>query len=273
MDLMRRLDESLRAMRERAEIWPKTGIVLGSGLSPLAERIERPQFLPYGEIPHMKRSTAPGHEGRFVLGEIAGVPLICMQGRLHYYEGHSMEEIAYPIRLMRQMGIQALILTNAAGGINEGFRPGDIMLLRDHINWMGNNPLIGPNEADLGERFFDMGRAYPEAFRAIARESAKGLGIPMKEGVYLATSGPNFETPAEIRMMRALGADAVGMSTVPEVLAAAHMGLPVLALSLISNLAAGMKDEVLSGEDVIRAGLSRAAAMSALVADVIARMG
>jgi purine-nucleoside phosphorylase len=220
----------------------------------------------------MKRSTAPGHEGRFVLGPLAGVPVVCMQGRLHRYEGHSMEEIAFPVRLMRQMGIKTLILTNAAGGINEGFRPGDIMLLRDHINLMGANPLIGPNEEALGERFFDMSRAYPEALRNTAKRCAQELDIPLKEGVYLATSGPNFETPAEIRMMRSLGADAVGMSTVPEVLAAAHMGLPVLAFSLISNLAAGMKNEVLSGEDVIRVGLSRAEALSALVSAVIARI-
>ena len=229
---------------------PEIGLVLGSGLNFLAdERIQPERMIPYSEIPDFPKATALGHKGK-VFGGLGDQAVVCMQGRFHYYEGHPMEDVVKPVRVMAQMGVKTLVLTNAAGGINESFFPGTLMLISDHINLLGTNPLIGENFEEFGPRFPDMTFVYDTGIRDRARESAKGLGIDLKEGVYLATTGPSFETPAEIRAFRNLGADAVGMSTVPEAIAANHAGLRVCGISCISNMAAGMSGERLTHEEV-----------------------
>lgn len=270
---MEKLGQAAAFVQEKiGKAKPQIGIILGSGLGGLAGKITEPVCIPYAAVPHMKASTAPGHAGQFVVGRLGGKRVICMQGRLHYYEGHQMQEIVFPVRLMKQLGIRALIVTNAAGGVNKAFSVGDMMLIRDHINFMGTNPLIGPNEETLGERFFDMTYAYEKGLRDLAKRHAGEMGMPLQEGVYAAMMGPSFETPAEIQMLRVLGADAVGMSTVPEVIAASHMRLPVLAVSLITNMAAGVLDQPLSGEEVIEIGKQKGAQMQALVERVIEEM-
>ncbi len=248
---------------------PQIGIILGSGLGALAEKIEAPVFIDYADIPGFAVSTAPGHKGRFVFGRLAGKFVVCMQGRFHYYEGREMSEIVLPVRVMKQLGIEALVVTNAAGGVNTSFSVGDLMLIKDHINFMGTNPLIGPNADEYGPRFCDMGKTYTPRLREAAKEAAKRRGVELKEGVYLACTGPSYETPAEIRAFRTLGADAVGMSTVPEVIAASHCSLPVLAISLITNMAAGILDQPLSGEEVIEIGNKQSGVMSSLVEEII----
>lgn len=230
---------------------PDLALVLGSGLGELADEIESPVCIPYGEIPHFPVSTAPGHAGRFVYGRLNGRTVLCMQGRFHYYEGHDMAAIALPVRVLKALGCKALILTNAAGGVNWDFSVGDFMLITDHINFMGANPLRGANDDAIGPRFCDMTQVYTPAFQEVARRVAAQQGIALREGVYLGYMGPSFETPAEIRAFRTLGADAVGMSTVPEAIAASHCGLPVLGVSLITNMAAGMAGKRLSGDEVI----------------------
>jgi purine-nucleoside phosphorylase len=212
---------------------------LGSGLGPLAEQIEQADRIPYGEIPHFPISTVQGHAGRLVIGLLAGVPVCAMQGRFHFYEGYSMQQVTLPIRVMQRLGIRTLIVTNAAGGINPDFQVADIMLIEDHLNFVGmigNNPLVGPNLEAFGTRFPAMNRVYTKRLRQLADSAANRIGMPLRRGVYAALSGPTFESPAEIRMLRILGADAVGMSTVPEAIVAHHAGLEVLALSTITNL-------------------------------------
>ncbi|MEM1222019.1 MAG: purine-nucleoside phosphorylase [Verrucomicrobiota bacterium] len=229
---------------------PEIGLVLGSGLGFFAdERIEVLGRLPYDQIEHFPVSTVPGHAGQFVYGEINGRKVICMQGRFHFYEGYSMEQVTLPIRLMHSLGVRMLFLTNAAGGINPNYLPGDFMLLSDHINFLGTNPLIGTPEVD-GVRFPDMSEVYDGALREKIKTTASSLGIDLKEGVYLATTGPSFETPAEIRAFTALGADAVGMSTVPEAIVARQHGMRVIGISCITNAAAGISEGPLSHEEV-----------------------
>ncbi|MFP4202994.1 MAG: purine-nucleoside phosphorylase [Opitutales bacterium] len=236
------------ALREFA---PESGIVLGSGLGFFAEdRIRIEGELPYASITGFPVSTAPGHAGRFVYGLLGDRRVICMQGRFHFYEGYSMPRLTLPIRVMGQLGVRSLFLTNAAGGINPEFEPGDFMLIRDHINFLGTNPLIGADPDD-GNRFPDMSEVYDGALRAAIRGRAEAEGLVLKEGVYLATTGPSFETPAEIRAFAALGADAVGMSTVPEAIVARQLGLRVAAISCITNLAAGHSATPLSYEEVV----------------------
>lgn len=251
---------------------PTVGIVLGSGLGGLADQIEQPVYLPYGELPGFAASTAPGHAGRFVAGQLAGKYVLCMQGRLHFYEGHSMQDIAFPVRVMKALGVKQLILTNAAGGVNTDFSVGDLMLIEDHINFMGQNPLTGPNDEAVGPRFCDMTFAYTPALRQLALEVAAQQNVQLQKGVYLGYMGPSYETPAEIRAFRALGADAVGMSTVPEVITASHCGLEVLAISLITNMAAGIQKKKLSGDEVIEIANQRAQVLQQLVAGVVARL-
>lgn len=251
---------------------PTVGIVLGSGLGGLAEQIEQPVYLPYGELPGFAASTAPGHAGRFVAGRLAGKYVLCMQGRLHFYEGHSMQDIAFPVRVMKVLGVKQLILTNAAGGVNTDFSVGDLMLIEDHINFMGQNPLTGQNDEAVGPRFCDMTFAYTPALRRLALEVAEQQSVQLQKGVYLGYMGPSYETPAEIRAFRALGADAVGMSTVPEVITASHCGLEVLAISLITNMAAGIQKKKLSGDEVIEIANQRAQVLQQLVAGVVARL-
>lgn len=250
---------------------PKVGIILGSGLGGIADEIENKVVIPYREIPHFACSTAPGHKGQLVCGALNGTNVLCMQGRLHYYEGHGMQDVIFPIRVMKLLGIETLIVTNAAGGVNLNFHAGDLMLIEDHINFLPN-PLIGPNDAEFGPRFCDMTYTYTPALRELARQTAQQMGIPLRRGVYMSVTGPCFETPAEVRAFRTLGADAVGMSTVPEVISAAHCGLQVLAFSLITNMAAGVTGEQLSEEEVIEIGSRQGHVLRSLVTEIVAKL-
>lgn len=249
--MKKKIKEATRFLQEKGKIQPKVGIILGSGLGGLVEEVTSCQVIPYEQIPHFPISTVEGHGGNMIVGYLHDIPVIMMQGRFHYYEGYSMQEVTFPVCVMKALGIESLLVTNAAGGINESFVPGDLMIITDHIQAMGSNPLIGGNEEQLGVRFPDMSQVYKESYRTMAKEVAKRLGISIKEGVYIAVTGPSYETPAEIRMFRTLGADAVGMSTVPEVIVAGHAKLPVLGISCITNLAAGVSKHTLSHEEVI----------------------
>jgi purine-nucleoside phosphorylase len=239
---------------------PKIGIVLGSGLGAVADAVTHPVFIPYVEIPHFPQSTVIGHSGRIVAGLLGGVPVVVMQGRVHSYEGYSPAQVTFPMRVLGALGLRAVILTNAAGGIQQGYTIGQLVALADHINFMGFNPLNGPNEPRFGFRpgaglrFFDMTEAYSARLRSLARQAAEEEGFPLEEGVYLAVPGPSFETPAEIRAFRILGATLVGMSTVPETIVARHMGLEVLGISCVTNLASGLGATPLSHEEVFEAG-------------------
>ncbi|WP_062198428.1 purine-nucleoside phosphorylase [Massilibacterium senegalense] len=249
--MKKKIKEATQFLQEKGKIQPKIGIILGSGLGGLVEEVTSCKVIPYEQIPHFPVSTVEGHGGNMIIGYLHDIPVIMMQGRFHYYEGYSMQEITFPVRVMKALGIESLLVTNAAGGINESFVPGDLMIINDHIQAMGSNPLIGGNDEQLGARFPDMSRVYKESYRTMAKEVAKRLGISIKEGVYIAVTGPSYETPAEIRMFRTLGADAVGMSTVPEVIVAGHTKLPVLGISCITNLAAGVSTHTLSHKEVI----------------------
>lgn len=263
------VQEAAEYVRARIGETPRIGLILGSGLGGIAEVIADKHVIPYGEIPHFVCSTAPGHKGQFVAGRFGGKPVICMQGRLHFYEGHALSDIIFPVRVMKQLGVTSLIVTNAAGGINTSFQVGDLMLIEDHINFMGTNPLIGPNDAFFGPRFCDMTYTYTPALRQAAQEAAQALGLTLQKGVYLGCTGPSYETPAEIRAFRTLGADAVGMSTVPEVIAASHCGLQVLAFSLITNMAAGILDQPLTEEEVIDIGNRRGSDLQRLITRIV----
>ncbi|HEX7065560.1 MAG TPA: purine-nucleoside phosphorylase [Bacillales bacterium] len=230
---------------------PTVGLILGSGLGVLADEIEEPVAVSYQDIPGFPVSTVAGHKGQFVFGKLKGLPVAAMQGRFHFYEGYSIQEVTFPVRVMKELGVETLIVTNASGGVNKAFKPGDLMLIRDHINWLHANPLIGPNDEEIGVRFPDMSEAYSERLLDKARKAARSIDLSLQEGVYLATAGPSYETPAEIRMMRTMGADAVGMSTVPEVIAARHAGIEVLGISCVANAAAGILDVPLSHDEVI----------------------
>jgi purine-nucleoside phosphorylase len=245
------LKEACTTIQEKLSNRPEIGLILGSGLGVLADQIENPVIIPYEMIPHFPKSTVEGHAGQFVFGELQGKQVAAMQGRFHYYEGYTMKEVTFPVRVMKQLGIETLIVTNAAGGINKQFEPGDLMLITDHINNMGNNPLIGENEEALGVRFPDMSACYDRDLINLAEKSASDLNLSVQKGVYVANSGPAYETPAEINMLRYLGGDAVGMSTVPEVIVARHGGMRVLGVSCISNMAAGILDQPLSHGEVI----------------------
>jgi xanthosine phosphorylase len=244
---------------------PRVALVLGTGIGGLAEAVENPTFIGYGDLPGFPRSTVEGHAGRLVLGELAGVAVACMQGRVHLYEGHPAADLALPIRALRLAGCDTLVLTNAAGSLNADFLPGSLMMLADHINMTGANPLIGANDDRFGPRFPDMTEAYDRGLRRRLAVAATSLGITLHEGVYLALLGPNFETPAEIRAFRTLGADAVGMSTVPECLVARHCGMRVAAISTLTNLAAGMTDQELSHEQSLAVGAEAAKDLSRLL--------
>lgn len=245
------VDEAVAFMRKRVNVADGAlGIVLGSGLGGLVDTIDGATCIDYAEVPHMVPSTAPLHAGRFVIGTLGKRPVICMQGRLHAYEGNTPQQVAFPIVLMHALGANELVVTNAAGGINVDLGVGDLMLIEDHISLLGANPLAAPDEPELFPRFFDMTQAYSPSLREHARRAAMACGVDLKSGVYIATVGPSFETPAEIRAFRTLGADAVGMSTVFEVIAARGCGMDVLGISMISNPAAGVLDEPLSMDDV-----------------------
>ncbi|WP_404442670.1 purine-nucleoside phosphorylase [Sutcliffiella horikoshii] len=230
---------------------PEIGLILGSGLGVLAEEIQNPVVIPYTEIPEFPVSTVEGHAGQLVIGELEGKTVIAMQGRFHFYEGYAMDKVTFPVRVMKYLGVEKLIVTNAAGGVNESFEAGDLMILTDHINNMGTNPLIGPNNNELGARFPDMSEPYCKELRKLAKDVATEIGLKVQEGVYVGNTGPSYETPAEVRMLRTLGGDAVGMSTVPEVIIARHSGMKVLGISCISNMAAGILDQPLTHDEVM----------------------
>jgi inosine/guanosine/xanthosine phosphorylase family protein len=231
--------------------FPKHVLVLGSGLGPYADTLADPVAIPYAEIPGFPVSTVAGHSGRLVIGKVAGVPVACMQGRMHLYEGHEAPSLALPVRTFKRLGAETLVLTNAAGGLSLEMGAGSIMIVEDHINLTARNPLIGPNDESIGPRFFDMSEAYDPALRRALQAAADTAGVPVKSGVYVQVLGPNFETPAEIRAFRVLGGDAVGMSTVPETLVARHCGMKVAAVSVITNLGAGLAGHALSHEETI----------------------
>ncbi|WP_165056736.1 MULTISPECIES: purine-nucleoside phosphorylase [unclassified Adlercreutzia] len=271
--LKERLAESSEQMRERmGQRAPKVGIILGSGLGPLAEQIEDALFIPFGEVPHMKRSTATSHVGRFVVGTLSGREVICMQGRLHGYEGNTAQEVAYPVWLMHELGVDAVITTNAAGAINARYEVGDFCIMSDHINFTGRNPVVGTEPDELAFRFFSMKDAYDPALRALAHKVADELGIRVQEGVYLGLLGPSFETPAEIRAFRIWGADTVAMSVCEEVIAARHVGMRVLGMSLVSNMACGVEGASPSDQEVFEVAKSREADFCRLVTAIVERM-
>jgi len=238
----------------QTSLWPKIALVLGSGLGAFADEFSGATTIPYAEIPHFPRSTAIGHAGNLVIGNVGAIPVAGMQGRVHLYEGYSVKDVAFPIRVFARMGVQAVILTNAAGGIKREFVQGKLVVIKDHINLQGANPLSGPNDDRFGVRFPDMTAAYDRRFREMAVGEGNRMGIGMYEGVYAALPGPSYETPAEIRYLRAIGADLVGMSTVPEVLAARHSGIRVLGISCVTNAAAGILDQPLDHKEVLETG-------------------
>ncbi|PJF44997.1 MAG: purine-nucleoside phosphorylase [Phototrophicales bacterium] len=270
-------EEAVQVIFERTSLRPKIAIILGSGLGPLADEVENPTIIPTNEIPHWPRSTVHGHKGRLVIGYIENQPVMVMQGRVHYYEGYSMQQVTFPIRVMQLMGIETLIVTNAAGGINTSFSAGDLMLIEDHINLlghMGHNALIGPNDERLGERFPIFTVTYDKALREHTMRVARELNIHLQKGVYLCLSGPAFETPAEIRMFRAWGADAVGMSTAPEVTVARHGGIRVLGISSITNISIDHQDvqRDVSHEEVLEVGAKIVPNLMKLIRGVLQNM-
>jgi purine-nucleoside phosphorylase len=261
-------------IRSKSSLQPEVGVILGSGLGHVVDAIDTETAISYGDIPGARASTVMGHQGRLILGRTKNVPVAVMQGRVHFYEGYEMDEVMFLSRVLGRLGIKKLVVTNAAGGVNTSYSSGDLMLISDHINFMGMNPLRGPNVDDLGLRFPDMTEAYPETLREIAKDVAKDIkGLTLQEGVYLALSGPTYETPAEIRAFRTLGADAVGMSTVPEVIAMSHMNIPVLGISCITNMAAGILKQKLTHQEVMDTTQRVQEQFTNLVLGVIERLG
>ena len=254
---LEQIDEATDAIRKRTSYRPRVGLILGSGLNGLADSVQKADIVPYGELPHWPVSTVQGHAGRLVIGELEGQIALVMQGRIHFYEGYSMSQITLPVRVMLRLGLEIMFVTNAAGGVNPDFSPGDVMLITDNLNliaMMGGNPLMGPNIDELGPRFPDMSQAYDRKLMDLARQVASNENILLREGVYCALSGPSFEGPADLRFLRGIGADAVGMSTVPEVIVARHGGMRVLGLSGISNKASMDGSAATTHDEVIEAG-------------------
>lgn len=279
------IEEAARAIRQHTDIVPRVGLITGSGLAGLADEVGTATHIPYGDIPHFPHSTVAGHPGELVLGELEGTPVVVQRGRVHFYEGYSMQQITFPVRVMRALGAETLIVTNAAGGLNPNFSPGDIMVIRDHINFTGLagfNPLRGPNDSQLGPRFPLMAGAYSPRLRRLAHQVAQGLGFELQSGVYAGLAGPTFETPAELRFLQMIGADAVGMSTAPEVTVARHGGMRVLGFSIIGNLAlpdeieaaAEDQDEGVSEvhDEVLEAGRQAMPRLQAVIRGVLRRL-
>ncbi len=246
--------EAARFIEGRTKLRPRIGLILGSGLGAFADSLQETTLIKYQYIPHFPVSTAVGHAGRLVVGLCAGVPVAVMQGRAHYYEGYSIQQVVFPVRVLRMLGVKMLVVTNAAGGINRKLQARGLMLITDHLNLMGTNPLLGPNEEEFGPRFPDMTEAYSKKLRETAKKVARRQKLKLYEGVYAALHGPSYETPAEIRLLARLGADAVGMSTVPEVIAANHMGMRALGISCVTNMAAGLSKKKLDHKEVLEAG-------------------
>lgn len=277
-DLFTRAQEAVAFVRSRCDLQPTVGLVLGSGLGSFAAQVEHATTIPYSDIPHWPQSTVEGHAGKLVLGHIGGTSVAIMAGRVHAYEGYRLDEVTFPTRVLGLLGCRTLILTNAAGGLNPAFAQGMLVCLSDHINMTGTNAALGPNEPRFaitpgaGLRFFDMTAAYSPRLRTLAYEEAAKLNLPLPEGVYLAVLGPSFETPAEIRAFRILGADLVGMSTVHETIIARHMGLEVLGLSLVTNMAAGLSNQQIHHEEVMETGAQADAKFTALLKALIPRI-
>lgn len=268
-----RANEAAEAIRARVPEAPRVGVVLGSGLGDFVEALRDATSLPYGEIPHLPRPTVIGHQGNLVVGRLETVPVMAFQGRFHFYEGHDLAAVTFPIRILQALGVRTVILTAAVGGIRSDLKAGDLVLVRDHLNLLGGNPLRGPHDERLGVRFLDLTEVYASRLRAIAHEEARRLGISLSEGIYASVPGPCYETPAEVRMLATLGADVVGMSTVPEAIVARHAGIEVLAVAVVANLAAGLSPTPLSHEEVMEAGHQAAPRFRALLDAVIRRLG
>ncbi len=271
-DVRKRLDETVAAIRARVSETPRVGVVLGSGLGAFADTLTGPK-IPYGEIPNMPTSHVVGHAGKLCFGNVSNVSVVCMQGRVHFYEGHDLDAVVHGVRTMAKLGVSSVLLTNAAGGCDPNFRAGDLMAITDHVNFTGRSPLIGPNDDELGPRFPDMTAAYDPDLRGDLQSAARDLGIALREGVYAWLTGPSYETPAEIRMMQTLGVSAVGMSTVPEVIALRHMRVRCAALSCITNLAAGLSGTVLDHKEVEETARSRREDLLKLLSAWIIRAG
>ena len=270
--IYQKIKEAVETIQARTSIKPEIGLILGSGLGAVADQVTESFSLPYGNIPHFYQTTIEGHPGQIILGKIQGVPVAILQGRFHYYEGHLMEDVVFPTRTICALGIHTLLLTNAAGGINTRFRAGDLMLIEDHLNLMGDNPLKGPHLDQLGPRFPDLSEAYSRDCLKIFLKTSQELKIPVHSGVYAGLVGPTYETPAEVRMLRTLGADAVGMSTVPESIAANHLGVRVAGISCITNLAAGLSPHKLSHQEVMEMSKVGADKLKQLIAAVIPQL-
>jgi purine-nucleoside phosphorylase len=271
-DLFQQVEEAAQSISAKCSLRPEIAIVLGSGLGDFADEANEAVKLDFADIPHFPRSTAVGHAGRLVLGTICGCPIAIMQGRVHLYEGYPASQVAFPIRVFSRLGVRAAILTNAAGGINLHYDQGALVVIKDHINLQGQNPLVGAEDQRFGPRFIDMTEAYSHEYRQIASRSAKKLGFEIPEGVYAGLLGPSYETPAEIRFLRTIGADLVGMSTIPEVIVARQIGIKVLAISCVTNMAAGVLDKPLNHEEVLETGRRVAGQFKALLREVIPEM-
>jgi purine-nucleoside phosphorylase len=271
-DLFTRAESAAQFLLSQTALRPTIGLILGSGLGAFADSLTDAARVPYAQIPAFPRSTAIGHAGQMVIGKAGAVAVAAMQGRAHLYEGYSAQEVAFPIRVFGRMGVRAVILTNAAGGINLKYQQGALVLIKDHINLQGHNPLVGPNDDRFGLRFPDMTQAYYRAYGKAAQEEASKLGLTLEDGVYAALLGPSYETPAEIRYLRTIGADLVGMSTVAEVIAARHMGIKVLAISCVTNMAAGILDQPLSHQEVLETGEKVRGQFEALLRAVLPRI-
>ena len=255
MNYLEKIKETVSFISSKIHVSPSVALILGSGLGSLADEIQNPVKIKYEEIPNFPKSTVEGHAGQLVIGELGGKIVLAMQGRFHYYEGYDIKEVTFPVRVMAGLGIKSLLVTNAAGGVNTDFQPGDLMIIADHINLTGVNPLIGSNYDELGPRFLDLSMAYDRDYIEIAGKAGKKLGLDLKSGVYMWLSGPTYETPQEVKMARVLGADAVGMSTVPEVIVANHGGIKVLGISCITNMASGILDQPLDHKEVVETSM------------------
>jgi purine-nucleoside phosphorylase len=271
-ELPRRIHEAVQAIRSRCSVQPRVGIILGTGLGRLGSEIRDPQMVPYSDIPHFAPATVETHDGRLIFGELEGQFVVAMQGRLHRYEGYTLQQVVFPVRVMRELGVEVLVVSNASGGMNPLWPPGDLVLISDHINLLGDNPLIGPNDDELGPRFPDMSAAYDAELQRLAEEVALERRIPLRRGVYVAVTGPNLETPAEYRMLRAMGADIVGMSTVPEVIVAVHAGMRVLAISIVTDACLPDALEPASVEQIIATARTAEPKLTTLLRGVLAKV-
>lgn len=269
MGLLEKLDESKRFIESKSDLKTEIALILGSGLSSIADAVLNAVCIPFGDIPHFVKSTVEGHKGELVIGKLSGKNVFIMAGRLHFYEGYTLKDVTYPVRLMKHLGVEKLIITSAVGAVNKNFKPGDIMLIVDHINFMGENSLIGPEGVLQGTRFPDMSTVYKDELIKKAQKCARALKIKIQKGVYLSVTGPSYETPAEIKMARILGADVVGMSTVPEALVANHCGIKILGISYISNMAAGILKQPLNHKEVIAVGKKIEKRLSSYIKEIV----